>query len=209
MTAVCLATHVSKPWITSEEVDDLHENVGCNSFCETSQAFSVHAVKNYRAVAVQLYWQLTLALNGGEQSVSCPDCWTSGKRALVPHGLSGSIKEKKMSFPCQEFNTLKNDDLGLIQACHQVIYGVYVSGQRVQLQLIFCSHSLILQQEWNVITKSKPFLTHTLALHCAQSYSIPCPQHWMSTTTLLHFVLTSHCCTDNTRKHISQLKGTQ
>jgi len=67
------------------------------------------------------------------------------KGPLVPHSLSGSIKEKKMYFPCHEFNTLNNDDLGLIQACHQFIIGVYASGQHAQLQLIFCSHSLNLQ----------------------------------------------------------------
>jgi len=70
-----------------------------------------------------------------------------GKGPLVPHSLSESIKEKKMSFPCHKFNTLSNDDLGLIQACHQFIIDVYVSGHRVQLQLNFCSHSLNLQQE--------------------------------------------------------------
>ena len=114
-----------------------------------------------------------------------------GKGPLVLHSLPGSIKEKKMSFPSQRFNTLNDDDLGLIRACHQVIFGVHVSGQCAQLQLMFCSHSLNLHWEWNVITKSKLFLTHTLALHCAQSYSIPCPQQCpaLSTTTLLHFVL--------------------
>jgi len=70
-----------------------------------------------------------------------------GKGSLVPYSLSGSIKEKKMSFLCQKFNTLNNDDLGLIQACRQFITDAYVSGHRVQLQLNFCSHSLNLQQE--------------------------------------------------------------
>jgi hypothetical protein len=59
----------------------------------------------------------------------------------VPHNQSGSIKEKKMFFPCQEFKTLNDDDLGLIQACHYFIFDVYMSRQRAQLQLIFCSHS--------------------------------------------------------------------
>ena len=47
-----------------------------------------------------------------------------GKGPLVPHSLYGSFKENKMSFPCQEFNTFNNDDFGLIQARHQVIFGV-------------------------------------------------------------------------------------
>jgi len=67
------------------------------------------------------------------------------KGPLVPHSLSGNIKERKIFSPCQEFNTLNNYDLGLNQACHQFIIDVYVSGQCVQLQIIFCTHSINLQ----------------------------------------------------------------
>ena len=98
MLVVRLAT-MCRPWITSEEVDGLQWNVGCNSCCETSQAFSVHAVKEYRAVAVQLCWHLTSALHGGELSVSCPDWCTLGKRAPCAPQPVWKHQRKENVFP--------------------------------------------------------------------------------------------------------------
>jgi hypothetical protein len=52
-----------------------------------------------QAVAVQLYWHLTSALNGGEWSVSCPDCRTSAKRAPCAPQPIWKHQNKENVFP--------------------------------------------------------------------------------------------------------------
>ena len=121
----------------------------------------------------------------------------------MPHSLSGSIKEKKMSFPCQEFNNLNNDNLGLIQACHQVILCIRVRSTCTVITYClqsFTKSSIGMKHLYKIQTT---FDTHTHTHNCtALCTKLFYP---LSTTVnILSFQLPP-CCTLYSSSDISHL----
>lgn len=109
-------------------------------------------------VAVQLHTFIALSLEGGQWSVSCTDCFTTGERTICTHWSGGwmnqwaclnALEKRKIFHPCQKWSMPSSSDYKYRQDNMDIYYKTVLDVTLLKKILYFIAQFMHSHFLWN------------------------------------------------------------